>query len=153
MNLAPILILGAVALLSAKKGSSSPKEAKKRRISSKFGYRTHPVTGKRSFHNGIDIPLAANTKLFAPANSIVTKAFYNKIGGYQLIYRLSNGVTIGYAHLNKIMVKTGDKLKKNQLIALSGNTGTSTGPHLHVTMRDRKGQLIDPEPYFKLKTA
>ncbi len=94
--------------------------------------------------------MPANTRLFAPTDTIIVKSFYDKRGGNQIIYRLKNGYTIGYAHLNKVYIKPGQKLKKGQLIGLSGNTGTVTAAHLHVTVRDVKGKLIDPTPYFKV---
>lgn len=135
---------------SSKSSSPGSTNLDKYCITSKFGDRVHPITKKKSFHNGLDLAVPANTKLYAPNDSTIVKAFYNKLGGNQLIYRLKNGVTVGYAHLNKLNVKTGDKVKKGVILALSGNTGTSTGAHLHVTVRRADGTLVDPTPYFKV---
>lgn len=152
MNISPILILGAASLLllSKKDSGKGSADLNKYCVRSPYGKRKAPKAGASTFHNGIDLNLPANTRLFAPSDTIILKSFFNKRGGNQIVYRLKNGFTVGYAHLNKRAVKVGDKLKKGQLIGLSGNTGTSTGAHLHVTVRRPDGTLIDPTPYFKV---
>lgn len=149
MKIPPLLIIGALAALFFKKDSSSAPANKKPLITSKFGSRINPVTGKKEFHNGIDLALPINTPLKALGDSTVVKVWNNALGGNQLSYKLKNGFTMGYAHLNKVSVKAGQAVKKNQLLALSGNTGKTTGPHLHVTLRNAAGNYIDPSPYFK----
>lgn len=152
MNISPVLIFGAVTLLllSKKDKGNGSSDLNKYCVRSPFGKRKAPKPGASKFHNGIDLNIPANTRLFAPGDTIILKSFFDTRGGNQVIYRLKNGVTVGYAHLNKRAVKAGDKLKKGQLIGLSGNTGISTGPHLHVTVRRSDGTLIDPTPYFKV---
>jgi len=118
------------------------------RISSKFGNRKNPITFQTHFHNGIDIPAPTGTKLYAPYDSEVTFSGYNDTGGYQLILR-SGVVKFGYAHLKESpLFKVGDSVKKGQLVGYVGNTGKSTGSHLHFTLTidDKK---VDPALYFK----
>ena len=78
----------------------------------------------------------------------VENVYSNALGGNQLTIKHSNGFTTGYAHLTKALVKKGDKIKKGQELALSGNTGRSTGPHVHFTMKDAKGNYLDPAKLF-----
>ncbi len=105
------------------------------RISSKFGYRTHPVTGeKTSFHNGIDIACPSGTIIRTPVDCEVKAAYSHKTGGNSLIIKdIDSNDRYGFAHLSKFVCKVGDTVKKGDVIALSGNTGASTGPHLHFT--------------------
>jgi murein DD-endopeptidase MepM/ murein hydrolase activator NlpD len=116
----------------------------KAKISSPFGYRTNPVTKEKQFHNGIDLPVPVGTSVKSPMEGTVENVYFNALGGNQLIVKHSNGFTTGYAHLSKATVKKGDKVKKGQELALSGNTGRSTGPHVHFTMKDAKGNYLDP---------
>lgn len=119
------------------------------KITSNFGERIHPVTGVKSFHNGIDIAVSIGTPVKSPESGRLIKIITNDIGGKQLIIQHDNGYTTGYAHLDKHdFFKIGDLIKKGDVIALSGNTGQSTGPHLHLTLRDKSGQLINPKSVF-----
>jgi len=113
------------------------------KISSKFGYRIDPVKKIHQFHNGIDLPVPVNTQVKNPQDGIVINVLNNKEGGNQVIIKHADGYTSGYAHLNKPLVKKGDKVKKGQVFALSGNTGKSTGPHVHMTLKDAKGNYLD----------
>jgi murein DD-endopeptidase MepM/ murein hydrolase activator NlpD len=114
------------------------------KITSKFGYRTHPVTGVRTMHNGIDIGVPSGTAVIAPANGTIKSIYSNAQGGNQMIIKHDNGFTTGYAHLSKYSVAQGDKITKGQKIAETGSTGKVTGPHLHLTVRDAEGNLVDP---------
>lgn len=114
------------------------------KVSSKFGYRVDPVKKLHQFHNGIDLPVPVNTQVKNPQDGTVIDVLNNKEGGNQVLVRHSDGLVSGYAHLNKALVKKGDKVKKGQVIALSGNTGKSTGPHVHMTLKDAKGNYLDP---------
>ncbi len=117
------------------------------KITSGFGYRTDPKTGKpKEFHNGIDLSVPIGTSIRSPLDGIVSLVSSGGDGGNQIIIRHSNGYFTGYAHLSKQLVKKGDKIKKGDVIGLSGNTGKSTGPHLHLTMTDPSGAKIDPRP-------
>jgi murein DD-endopeptidase MepM/ murein hydrolase activator NlpD len=115
-------------------------------ITSRFGYRTDPKTGKANeFHNGVDLAVPAGTPIKSPMNGTVEALNSGGAGGNELILRHSNGYKTGYAHLTKAMVKKGDKIQQGQVIALSGNTGKSTGPHLHFTLTDPSGAKVDPQ--------
>lgn len=111
------------------------------RLTSKFGARRDPFTGSYSGHNGIDLAIPVNTPIYSPAAGVVTSSFTNSAGGNQMIIDHGN-IKTGYAHLNS-KLKKGARVKKNDLIAYSGNTGRSTGPHLHLTTK-RNDKLIDP---------
>jgi len=117
------------------------------RITSRYGYRKHPVTGERHFHNGIDIALPEGTPIRAPENGIIESVYYNNRGGFQLILRGENYI-YGFAHLKKILVKKGDKVIRGEIIAESGKTGNVTGAHLHFTIRTLDGKHIDPETLY-----
>jgi murein DD-endopeptidase MepM/ murein hydrolase activator NlpD len=112
---------------------------KKTVVTANFGWREHhPVTGKRKFHKGIDLRAKRNTKIYATADGIVmaTRKERQTGGlGNALIIVHNYGFKTYYGHLNKFLVKKGEYVKKGQLIALSGNTGRSTGPHLHYEVR------------------
>jgi murein DD-endopeptidase len=121
----------------------------KGKISSPFGNRKHPITGITTFHNGIDIAVPVGTIIVCPYNGEVIQVNVSDLGGKQIIIMHDNGYKTGYAHLSQQLVIKGEKVKKGQKIALSGNTGKSTGPHLHLTLTNPSGQKIDPESIFK----
>ena len=106
------------------------------RLSSTFGVRRHPVTGLRSLHGGIDIAVKEGTWVGAAAEGIVTVAS-NGVGHYgkAVFIDHQDGYITHYGHLSSIRVKVGQKVKARQLIAKSGSTGRSTGPHLHFTIK------------------
>jgi murein DD-endopeptidase MepM/ murein hydrolase activator NlpD len=106
------------------------------RITSGFNpYRRHPITGKIRPHNGTDFGVKIGTPVYAPADGVVTRATYQSAAGYYVVIKHRGAYSTVYMHLSKILVKVGDKVKVNQRIALSGNTGGSTGPHLHYELR------------------
>lgn len=116
------------------------------KITSKFGYRTDPKTGKQNaFHNGIDLAVPVGTQIKSPMPGIVDAVTSGGDGGNQIILKHENGYKTGYAHLSKQLVKKGDKIKQGDVIGLSGNTGKSTGPHLHLTLTDPSGAKVDPQ--------
>ncbi len=106
-------------------------------ITSKYGYRIHPTLGKREFHRGSDMKAAMNTPVYAPADAIVEWSGYHKRSGFGrlVILEHSYGFKSYYGHLNKTVVKSGSFVKKGTLIAYTGNTGMSNGPHLHYEIR------------------
>lgn len=113
------------------------------KVSSPFGYRTHPITKVQQFHNGIDLPVPVKTKVKSPMPGVVASVYSNTAGGNQLTIKHDNGFTTGYAHLTEALVKKGDRIKQGDIIALSGNTGKSTGPHVHLTLKDKAGNWLD----------
>ncbi len=117
-------------------------------VTSPFGKRDAPKEGASTDHKGIDIGIKTGTKVKAPADGTVTSVYSNSAGGNQVIIKHSNGFQTGYAHLSKSIVKKGDKVKRGQVIAYSGNTGNSTAPHLHFSMRDPKNNYVDPQKYL-----
>jgi murein DD-endopeptidase MepM/ murein hydrolase activator NlpD len=118
-------------------------------VTSKFGERIHPVTKKKSFHNGIDLHAPTGTPLFAPADGVASTSISPE-GGNQLVITHTNGYKTGYAHLKSRAVGHQEKVKKGQLIAYSGNTGLhTTAPHLHFTVTNPEGRKVDPLSFFK----
>lgn len=125
----------------------------------------NPVTGRitspfgesislRGFkgHNGTDIAVPIGTKVLAPSNGTILKIYQNDLGGKQLILLLDNGFKVGFAHLSKNdFYKIGEKVQIANVIALTGNTGHTTGAHLHFTLTDKKNKLINPESMFSFK--
>lgn len=118
-------------------------------VTSKFGYRRHPITGRRSMHKGIDIAAKHGTDIVAMADGIVI--FSGRKGGYGNIVevRHANGLETRYAHNHRNLVKEGDMVRKGQVIAKLGSTGRSTGPHIHFEVR-RNGEAINPIQYLDL---
>jgi murein DD-endopeptidase MepM/ murein hydrolase activator NlpD len=113
------------------------------RVSSPTGIRNNPVTGRREFHDGIDIAIPIDTPILAPKDGeIIASGFCN---GYGRFMRLShdNGYITFYAHLNRAIGSVGDIVSQGSKIAYSGNTGQSTGAHLHFGIF-KDGQFVDP---------
>lgn len=100
-------------------------------------------------HNGVDLAIPSNTEIYASEDGKILKSYMNDLGGKQLIVKFNNGFYMGFAHLNKNdFFKIGEGFKKGEVLALSGNTGHSTGSHLHLTMRNEKGIPVDPMKYL-----
>jgi murein DD-endopeptidase MepM/ murein hydrolase activator NlpD len=119
------------------------------KLTSKFGERTHPVTKiKGSFHNGIDIAAPVGTPVLAPADGKITEVWDNEKGGVCLAMETPDGIRFGFAHLSKRYASWSQEVKQGQQIAASGNTGASTGPHLHFTVK-QNDEWIDPLTIFK----
>lgn len=121
------------------------------KITSGFGHRKAPQGPHgpaSSEHNGLDLAAPVDTDVFAPMNGVVKSIYSNSQGGNQLIIEHEDGSRTGYAHLNGYKVKIGDNVAKGQVIAFSGNTGNSNGPHLHFTYRNANGDLVDPRTVF-----
>lgn len=116
-------------------------------ITSRFGYRKSPFTGQRDFHAGLDISNRPGTKIIATANGKVTFAARKMYYGNMVTIDHGYGKATRYAHLKKILVKRGQKVKRGDVIALLGNTGQSTGPHLHYEVRIN-GAPVNPLKYI-----
>lgn len=112
-------------------------------VNSRYGTRVHPVTKKRTTHHGVDLKAAMNTPVYAPYEGVVTYSGWMNGYGKIIIIDHGGGYTTRYAHLNRWIVNKGTTVKKGQLIAKTGNTGLSTGPHLHYEIR-KNGSSIDP---------
>lgn len=114
------------------------------RVTSGFGARRAPLRGASTDHGGIDIAVPIGTPVVAPADGVVEFAGNRGRGGKTVIIRHEDGRTTGFAHLDSIDVKAGDRVTRGTAFAASGNTGNSTGPHLHFSARDKDGRRIDP---------
>ena len=118
------------------------------RNSSSFGKRTNPISGKRQRHLGQDLTCKRGTEIYAPADGVVELARPSKKGyGNLLKVQHSFGFMTMYAHLQKFKVRSGQFVKKGELIATCGNTGNSTGPHLHYEVRFL-GRVLNPQPFI-----
>lgn len=118
------------------------------RNSSSFGKRTNPISGKRQRHLGQDLTCKRGTEIYAPADGVVELARPSKKGyGNLLKVQHSFGFMTMYAHLQKFKVRSGQFVKKGDLIATCGNTGNSTGPHLHYEVRFL-GRVLNPQSFI-----
>lgn len=113
------------------------------KITSPFGYRPHPVTGLQSFHPGVDMRASIGTQVMAARDGVVFDKGTLEIYGHYIIINHEGGFQTVYAHLDEILVETGAEVEAGAVIALSGNSGISTGPHLHFEIR-RDGIPADP---------
>lgn len=116
---------------------------------SAFGYRTDPVTKEKSFHAGIDLGVKENTEVKVCFDGKVKDCGDDEQLGKYILIDHGEGIETKYAHLNKIFVKKEDAVKKSQVIAKSGNTGKSTGPHLHFELL-YMGENKNPKEYFNI---
>ena len=117
------------------------------RVSSPSGTRTNPVTGNSEFHDGIDIAVPEGTRITAPKDGKVIAAGYSVSYGNYIRISHENGYISFYAHLSRAIAEIGDIVTQGYDIAYSGNTGQSTGPHLHFSIY-RDGQFVDPLAYI-----
>ncbi len=132
--------------------SINPVSSRSAWISSPFGYRKDPIDGRTAFHDGLDIVAARRTPIRAPADGIVMFSGWQEGLGCSLEIKHRFGYSTTYGHLDKLLVKRGDHVKRGDFIALLGNTGRSTGPHLHYEIR-LKGRLINPSRYLAIANA
>ncbi|MDC0423271.1 M23 family metallopeptidase [Methylophilaceae bacterium] len=116
--------------------------------SSRYGWRNDPILGVRKFHEGIDFSAAHGEPIRATASGIVIEAGHAVHYGKHVRIKHGGGFETRYAHASKLLVKKGDLVSKGEVIALVGNTGRSTGPHLHYEIR-LKGNSLDPRKYLK----
>ena len=126
--------------------------AKKYRITSPFGRRQSPTTGASTNHNGIDIATPMRTPILAPADGSIGYVVTNDAGGLQVAIDIKeHDLRIGFAHLDEAIVRNGQLVRKGDIIAYTGNSGRSTGPHLHLTVKNSFG-MQDPTKYFTYTT-
>lgn len=114
------------------------------RITSRFGYRTHPITGKKGFHTGLDLAVAEGTPISAVYYGKVTKTGEDDSWGKYVLVEHSDGFETFYCHLSEIYAEKGAVIRQGETVGLVGSTGMSTGPHLHFEVRIN-GIRVDPE--------
>ncbi|MDF1535932.1 MAG: M23 family metallopeptidase [bacterium] len=116
-------------------------------LTSTFGYRTSPFTGRRELHKGLDIATRSNTPIISPADGLVV--FAGREGGFgnMIIVDHGYGIMTRYGHCSSLEAKLGDKVKRGDVVARVGSTGRSTGPHLHYEVAVN-GVAINPNRYI-----
>lgn len=113
-------------------------------VTSWFGYRYHPIDGEYKGHRGVDLAVETGTPVYAMENGIIIMSSFDTGGGGNVVQiDHGNGLSSLYMHNDKLIVKLGDSVAKGQLLSYSGNTGGSTGPHLHFEIRIN-GNSVDP---------
>ncbi len=115
---------------------------KKLMITSHFGYRVHPVTGNNKFHNGIDLK-AFYEPVFAVFSGSIEQVGWGEKEGYYVIVKHAENVQTIYCHLAKTRLQKNESVQAGQVIGISGNTGQSTGPHLHFAVKFKE-RYLDP---------
>ena len=118
------------------------------KMSSGFGYRVDPLTGRRAMHHGLDFVADVGEPILAIADGVVTWSGPN--GGYGLLVELEHAgdFSTRYAHNDTTLVQAGDRVRKGEIIATLGSSGRSTGPHLHLEVRHR-GTATDPRYFIR----
>ena len=128
-----------------------PMEFRSARISSRFGWRRHPILKRRILHSGVDYAAPKGTRIYASADGVVKRA--QRAGGYgnYVVIRHNSEFSTGYAHMNSFAkgIRPGVRVKQGQVIGYVGSTGRSTGPHLHFEVI-KNGKKVDP---LKVKAA
>ena len=116
-------------------------------LNSTFGYRLDPIDNVKRFHHGQDITVKSGSPIYAPADGIIKRAYY--VGGFGNHIKIDHGLgyTTLFAHLSKLKVKHGQKVKRGEVIGFSGNTGRSTAPHLHYEIH-YYGEPQNPLDFF-----
>ena len=117
------------------------------RISSSYGWRVHPVYKNRQFHGGIDIAVPVGTDVKAAANGKVIRSGYMGAYGYGIVIDHGRGVTTWYGHNSRLLVKVGARVRQGQVIAKSGTSGVSTGPHVDFRIKV-EGDTVDPRSWL-----
>ncbi len=117
------------------------------RISDDYGYRTHPITGKKQFHTGVDMAAPGGSPILAAYGGDVIQAAYNATMGNYIMIDHGDGLYTIYMHAQKLLVKPGDVVSRGQKIATVGTTGRSTGNHLHFSVR-LNGTYVSPWDYI-----
>jgi len=116
-------------------------------ISSVFGYRISPFTERKEFHKGLDIATKKGTPILATADGVVTFSDKKGLIGNMIVIDHGYGFTTRYGHCQKLLKNKGDTVKRGDIIALVGNTGRSTGPHVHYEVQ-LNGVQVNPTRYI-----
>jgi len=116
-------------------------------ITSGFGWRIDPFTGKQTFHKGIDIATNLGNPVVATADGVVVEAKNDRIGGKTILISHGGGLSTLFYHLDKILVRPGQKVKRGDVIGLVGKTGKALGPHLHYEVQVN-GKSVNPLQYI-----
>ena len=116
-------------------------------LSSDFGNRVHPKTGRREFHSGVDVAGGYKTPIIAPADGVVASIGNNRLMGKNLWIRHREDLRTTYGHLHTIAVEKGEKVRRGDVIGYMGNTGRSTGTHVHYEVVE-EGEARDPMQYI-----
>ncbi|NTW70065.1 MAG: M23 family metallopeptidase [Chlorobiaceae bacterium] len=116
-------------------------------VTSKFGNRVHPIYNVSLFHSGIDFAAAEGSRVKSTGDGIVAFSGYDRGYGQKITINHGYGYKTIYGHLSKALVRQGQRVKRGDIIALSGNTGVSTGPHLHYEVR-KNNVIVNPTAYF-----
>ena len=116
-------------------------------VSSEYAWRNNPLYGNRELHNGMDIPVAFGTDIYASNSGTVVKSTWHNSYGYYVMIDHGGGYATLYAHNSKLLVSVGDYVERGQVIAKAGSTGDSTGNHCHFSMYEN-GSTINPRKYF-----
>lgn len=119
-------------------------------LTSPYGYRTHPITGNYTMHNGVDLAIGAGTPIYATKSGYVTTATYNYAYGYYVTINHMDGFSSLYGHMTNYIVSEGDYVERGQTIGYVGTTGYSTGNHLHFTIY-YNGGTVNPMGYISLQ--
>jgi len=117
------------------------------KITSNYGVRFHPVYHIPLFHAGIDFSVPVGTSIQAAGDGVVAFSGYDKGYGQKVIISHGYGYKTIYAHLSKSLVRQGQKINRGEIIALSGNSGVSTGPHMHYEVH-KNNSIVNPTAYF-----
>ena len=128
-----------------------PMEFRSARISSRFGWRRHPILNRRILHSGVDYAAPKGSRIYASGDGVVKRAQYAGGYGNYVVIRHNSEYSTGYAHMTGFArgIKPGTRVKQGQVIGYVGSTGRSTGPHLHFEVI-KNGKKVDP---LKVKAA
>ena len=118
------------------------------KITSKFGIRRHPISGKVKGHTGVDLSASVGTPIRAAASGVIVKASYYSGYGRYIKIKHAASINTAYGHLSRIVVRNGQHVSQGQIIGYTGNSGYSTGPHLHYEVM-KNGQFVNPMSFVK----
>lgn len=113
-------------------------------ISSNYGERIHPITKVRTFHKGVDIAVPTGTKLYSAVKGVVVTSRYSDSAGNMITVQTESGWKVTFMHMDSRAVYVGDTIEQGDFVGFSGNTGNSTGPHLHLQVENAEGNTVNP---------